>query len=392
MIRTSLFFAMTVLASTLAACGGGSPAASDGGTDTDADTDTDTDADTDSDSDTDTDIPENPCPDGQHAACYNDSVWCFDADDVPQNLFDECSGGEQCVVLSDEVAECQCVPDWSQGCYADDVWSYDSCGEMGALVQDCTNPSVCTDLGASVFDCCEVDAKQQCSDSDDVFSYDVCVEQGDVESGLVDDCNDSNADCADLTATTAECQCQNHWSGDNCDVCPGHWDPEAECNECAGYWTGTDCETCDGFGSDASHCQCPDSTYTPQPGTERCWTCFTNDPAIVGMCGEWDGMDGVTWDTANTSCPDGFRLPTVGELLGLLENCEDMGTYTQCDGCASSSACSQMYTAPAGPWSSEDCDTGKKWLVSLASGRAYEEGEYGQCGNMYGYAGFVCIK
>ena len=407
-IKSTIFTALIGLALGLVAAGGCNKAAGaggDGGTDTDADADTD--ADTDSDTDTDTDIPENPCPDGQHAECYAEDVWCFDADDVPQALFDDCSGGEACVQLSDEVAVCQCTSDAYRECYGGDVWSFDSCDEMESMVVDCVDPSVCTDLGDALgADCCEASPSlEQCSEAGDVNAFLSCETLGAVDTGtIVVDCN-ANQDCADLTTDSAECQCRNHWMGEDCLECEPHWDAEADCNECAGYWTGAECDVCEGVGTDADHCQCPESAdaehkFTPDPSGDWCWTCpggtFNGMDGYPG-CGGTLGAQDVLWADAAGVCPDGFTLPTQDDFRKLMDDCEALDDF-DCDTCSGSmtNGCNVVFGSDAGStqvWTVDECgpegeEDSAHYKFSLITG---DIDVPGWCSDAYQYAHVTCV-
>jgi len=380
----------TMLVLALAACSdGGSGGKADSGTDTDVDTDvdtdtdTDTDADTDTDSDTDTDTDvdtdtdtdtdtddtdtetyENPCDDPDHAGCYADNVWCLDPEDVPQSQLDECTGGEQCVELTDEYAECQCVGDWYQGCYSGDAWAYDSCDELDHVVDLCEDTEDCVMVDDVTAACCEPEVKQQCGADGNIHWFDSC----DLEGALVETCPD-NADCENVDATTASCECRNHWEGEDCETCPGNWDPLADCAECAGEWTGDDCETCGGYGD---NCQCPDSTYTPQPGTNLCWTCTLDETAVDGVCPIPSIANYFSWTEASAACPSGFRIPTNEEVSALFEGCDWYGDELLCAGCESSSPCSSMYSSNFGYpiWTADSCDVGSYWRAGIEGSTA----------------------
>ncbi len=218
---------------------------SDTDSDTDTDTDTDTDADTDSDSDTDsdtdtdtdsgtdtttssdsddtdtgtdttsdsdgsdstsdtatetsseadTDTHVNPCGTGNHAGCYGDGVWCLSETEEPVSQIDVCAGGEQCTVITDVYAECQCAAAQYQQCYAGDVWNYNSCDQFDGRADDCTAPQV----------------------------------------------------CANLSATSAQCECPDgFWTGDNCDICEGYNGGDTDHCQCPSddYYPAPGTESC----------------------------------------------------------------------------------------------------------------------------------------------------
>lgn len=59
-------------------------------------------------------------------------------------------------------------------------------------------------------------------------------------------CSGDNVECVPLPEEFGRgiCACTNHWEGTLCDVCPGNWDPSADCDACKGHWYGSDCEFC----------------------------------------------------------------------------------------------------------------------------------------------------
>lgn len=341
---------------------GDGDADTDGDGDTDTDTDADADADTDTDTDADTDTgtepeidtlseldsnsdgyvdgdTENTCPDGQHEGCYNNSAWCLDATEEPITPLQECTNGERCVPTSENAAICICMPHASYQCYAGDVWAYDSCGGFDGRQDTCTENAPCTAIDDSHAACCEQNVRRNCGLDGNIHYFDACGMEGDI----AEECDaEAHLACRSISANEAECGCSNHWEGENCDVCPGNWNPDKDCNECYGYWTGDNCEVCEGFGD---LCQCPDDTFVPHPTERSCWTCPLPNKAENGVCPE---IMGDTFDNQEllTACPVEFRIPGVQDVATVLDNCSEIATdekiYT-CNRCDFSDACTSMY-------------------------------------------------
>lgn len=93
-------------------------------------------------------------------------------------------------------------------------------------------------------------------------------------------------------------------------------------------------------------------------------------------------FDAETWDVSNSYCEDlilcghkGWRLPTLDELTGLLDNCDQNVQDTfpgYCDACDASTQCNSMFATNIGDdfWSSTlwEKDQDLAWYVSFRSG------------------------
>jgi hypothetical protein len=332
--------------------------------DSDSDTDVDSDADSDSDSDSDSDTHANPCPDGQHAGCYGEEVWCLDSKDTPKDILEACDSPKKCVELSDIYAECTCEANAYNKCHNGDVWTYNSCDEFEEMKEKCASPFECVDISETEAGCCEENAQKQCGSDGNVHWIHTCTGDETAEGDVSEDCTVLNeSECKNSSDTTAECGCKNHWEGANCDVCPLNWDPDKDCAECSGYWDGADCDNCSGFGD---NCQCPDSTFAPQPDTRKCWTCKFPKKAENGICSKPQISKTKEWDEAMQACAEGFRLPTLEELVSLLDNCSPLPVddNTRCDNCSKSELCNQIFTnsftqlSGGITWTADECADG----------------------------------
>jgi hypothetical protein len=77
----------------------------------------------------------------------------------------------------------------------------------------------------------------------------------------------------------------------------------------------------------------------------------------AGATWEWSGgscrcTGGLTytrtWEQAQTSCPDGFRVPTIEEMMGVLGPCESWATIEangegDCQACSLASKCQELF-------------------------------------------------
>lgn len=98
-----------------------------------------------------------------------------------------------------------------------------------------------TDGGADGGSGCRLGKVTQCGADGNVHLFDSCGN----ESAMVDDCPDQRSRCVELSKEDAACKCNGEWEGDECDICPGHWDPDKNCEACKGNWDpAKSCETC----------------------------------------------------------------------------------------------------------------------------------------------------
>lgn len=68
---------------------------------------------------------------------------------------------------------------------------------------------------------CAPDQYQACAADGNVRWFDSCYEEGEI----AERCPKQNAECFAVSDVEAECRCVNRWEGEECDVCPGKWDP-----------------------------------------------------------------------------------------------------------------------------------------------------------------------
>ena len=80
----------------------------------------------------------------------------------------------------------------------------------------------------------------------------------------------------------------------------------------------------------------------------------------------------MNWADAKKACPKGYRLPSRGEFVSLLDGCKkDVldGGYGECNSCAESKACRTMFSSDTGwYWSSSAGGAGLAWVVKFYSG------------------------
>jgi hypothetical protein len=101
-----------------------------------------------------------------------------------------------------------------------------------------------------------------------------------------------------------------------------------------------------------------------QPGTDLSWT-------RCSAGARWDGKGcegearALAWAEASVACPDGYRLPSRAELLGLLG-----AAGAPPRACAASAPCAALFPADEGAlWTSEG-EGGAAWTVRVADGAA----------------------
>ncbi len=172
--------------------------------------------------------------------------------------------------------------------------------------------------------------RTECKDGH-VHSFDHC---GDDE-GIVEECP-LNAECVDTGAFSAECRCRTHWEGAKCDVCPGRWNPAADCASCVGHWVdnSNNCNTCPGNWDRDSDCMTCKNHW--QDHNNNCGTCPAN----------WDPKKDCNeclpnWDIA-TDC----------------ETCEGRWTGSDCETCPTNWDPAQDCDACLGNWDpASDCET-----------------------------------
>ena len=239
----------------------------DGQTDLDADTDTDGDSDSDVDTDTGSNTTADTgsapvykdCSSNGEIGCYGNDIWCF-VDDEPTELISICQESEHCTHLVNGGAQCQCTQDVSMGCYNNDIWTFDSCGNYGHRVEACEGQDKCVENSHEIFRCAKCE--------------EYCV-------GI--QCNECLQDTGSESGGTDSEQCTN-------------------------------CETDSGEDTDIP--QCPSDQYMLQIDGKRCWTCPMGEEG-EGICN--GSAQEMRYEDAADSCPDGYRLPTVEDLMSLYE-------------------------------------------------------------------------
>ncbi len=134
----------------------------------------------------------------------------------------------------------------------------------------------------------------------------------------------------------------------------------------------------DGGGDD----DCP-NPETLDEGTGLYWLqCLAGQCLVDDACA-WEGGEVVAldFDEASVACPDGYRLPTIEEIMGLLGNCEEIDLVVNepgfCDGCSASAACDAIYPGmdAVDPysydvlhWSSTAMNDSRVWWANFQSG------------------------
>ena len=87
-------------------------------------------------------------------------------------------------------------------------------------------------------------------------------------------------------------------------------------------------------------------------GTNAYWLqCLAGQCLVDDAC-EWEGdggTDALTYDEAAAACPDGYGLPTIDQMMGLLGGCDDIDLLAPepgtgfCQTCPLSTACNAIY-------------------------------------------------
>jgi len=181
-------------------------------------------------------------------------------------------------------------------CDGNSYYWYDSCDVRDELIETCIEPTRCRNTSETEARCCIGSTHTQCHQGS-VFWFDEC--------GFLEDvaelCPTRNAECVNTSDSNAECRCRNHWTGDSCEICPGHWNPIQDCDACIGDWTGEDC---------TEH---PDIFL--DPGTGLMWQILPRD-------------DEMMWQIAREHCQmlelsgySSWRMPTIDELRSIVQSC-----------------------------------------------------------------------
>jgi hypothetical protein len=79
----------------------------------------------------------------------------------------------------------------------------------------------------------------------------------------------------------------------------------------------------------------------------------------------------MTFEKARKSCPPGFRLPVLNELMGLYWGCtfNDWNYNYYCKGCNESRKCSEVGIYSEQPaWVNESCGEDRVYVFNTAGG------------------------
>jgi hypothetical protein len=150
---------------------------------------------------------------------------------------------------------------------------------------------------------------------------------------------------------------------------------------CFGCNFGSECDSdsvkeCNTSDEQNTNSTCDELAEVIQPDADLSWLrCPINYCWQNNGC-NWVSNPGLDWETSSSLCPEGYRIPTIDEFMGLLENCQqsDAGieTYFFCDACRESSTCASMFgsTDNFNYWTSsvnEDFEF-EVWTISFDTG------------------------
>ncbi|MBN1773933.1 MAG: hypothetical protein JXB32_21920 [Deltaproteobacteria bacterium] len=111
---------------------------------------------------------------------------------------------------------------------------------------------------------------------------------GAYQRGCVNGCLESPPTCPPAASCAPdindygrpECVCPNHWTGEDCDVCPPHWDPAADCDACVNaYDPASDCTACLAHYDAATDCTDCEPRWDLATG---CTTCINHYDVTTG--------------------------------------------------------------------------------------------------------------
>ncbi|MDJ0766529.1 MAG: hypothetical protein QNJ97_26380 [Myxococcota bacterium] len=181
----------------------------------------------------------------------------------------------------------------------------------------------------------------KCGEDGYVYSITSCDEPGDAI-----ECIEGQGYCVELSSTEAECQCLNHWTGEDCSKCPGNWDANQDCATCKANWDlEKDCEVCLGNWDINQNCRACENHWVDND--DDCHTCPGNWDASqeCNVCiGNWDEaqdcnacQNGWIGDDCDI-CPEGWEadqdcVEVCGNgFITQSEECDDLNEV-QWDGC-----------------------------------------------------------
>jgi hypothetical protein len=200
-------------------------------------------------------------------------------------------------------------------------------------------------------DQCLVRAATRCVDGN-VHSFNSC---GDDE-GEVETCG-GHFVCRDVSTTEAACGCADHWQGDSCDICAGHFDPDRSCNQCLPGWNPLDdCSTCTTNRSLATDCTTCVDAWDIDTGCTDCLPAYSIASGCKLCVPNYDAASDCQacenhWDVSHSCsvCLPGYDQDT--ECSACLTNYDAANNCQACEyfwdlstGCT---ACLSGYGPPA---------------------------------------------
>jgi hypothetical protein len=282
--------------------------------------------------------------------CAGASIICDD-DPSPCGANRECDGTDTCTV-SYPSEEITC--DDNLFCTIGD-----HCDGLGACMSGSEIPC---ESGEACFEnervCCIVEDYLACGSDGNIYWFDSCNHQGDIYQ----ECPAPNGECQD-----GACHCHNHWTSNDCQTCPphwdasqdcavclGNWDPTLDCLECLPHWIGEDCELrqCVRYVDINSTADLPDGTSwssaftTVQDGIDAAHDVVQDDPEFT-FCEVWVAQG--TYFIFTSSYMNTVQLRPWVHLYGgftgtevLLEQRDWENNFTTLDGHASQNSDRQV--------------------------------------------------
>jgi len=185
---------------------------------------------------------------------------------------------------------------------------YDDCKEPDELIEKCGDDTICREYG-DIVECCILYDHKRCysEESSSIWWFDDCG----FAHEKFGECEYPSGICVNTDYNGYECRCNNHWEGENCDICPGNWDPEKTCNMCRGNWDEQqNCEACMSHWVDEDNdCgTCPEY-WDPERACSECippWGGADCDKYCVRYADidAPSGGDGKSWDRAFDNIQD----------------------------------------------------------------------------------------
>ncbi len=129
------------------------------------------------------------------------------------------------------------------------------------------------------------------------------------------------------------------------------------------------CKTCHEHGLPSSAIHGRYDSF-PQEGSEREWLkCPVGQQlAAANRCAQT--ASALNFQQASQACPQGYRLPTRAEVLGLLQCDKGAAGKSKCRPCGESGACADLFGADAESYWTSETGGEKAVAVSLKDGSA----------------------